>query len=45
MPLCIIDAAHIYTGITNPLMGHVQSQGARSTIYIDDLLAVTDNFV
>ena len=40
MPLGIIDAAHIFTGITSPL----QLQGARSTIYIDDLLSVTDSF-
>ena len=44
MPLCIIDAAHIFTAITDPLMSHLQLEGARSTIYIDDLLSLTEDF-
>ena len=41
MPLGIIDAAHIVTAITDPLMSHFQLNGARSTIYNDDLLSLT----
>ena len=44
MPLGIIDTAHIFTGLTSPLMTHLQLQGARSTIYIDDLLPLSDSF-
>ena len=44
MPLGIIDAAHIFTGLTSPLMSHVMLYGARSTIYIDDLLSLADSF-
>ena len=44
MPLGIIDAAHIFTSIIDPLMSHLQLAGARSTIYIDDLLSLTEDF-
>jgi hypothetical protein len=44
MPLGIIDFAHIFTSITDPLMSHLQLGGARSTIYIDDLLSLTETF-
>jgi hypothetical protein len=44
MPLGIIDAAHIFTSITDPLMSHLQLDRDRSTIYIDDLLSLTEHF-
>jgi hypothetical protein len=55
MPLDIIDAAHIFTTLTDPLMSHLASEGARSQIYsIDDLISfckslaqgiLQDNFI
>ena len=44
MPLGITDAAHIFTSITDPLMSHLQLAGARSSIYIDDLLSLSETF-
>ena len=44
MPLGIIDAAHIFTSITDPLMSHLQLGGARSNIYIDDLLSLASSY-
>ena len=38
MPLGIIDAVHMFTTLTDPLMSHLASEGARSQIYIDDLI-------
>ena len=44
MPLGIIDAAHIFTALTDPLMSYLQVEGARSNIYIDDLLSLCQGF-
>ena len=44
MPLGIIDAAHIFTSITDPLLSHHQLYGARSTMYIDGLLSLAETF-
>ena len=44
MPLRSIDAAHIFIGLKSPLMSHVMLHGARSTIYIDDVLSLFDSF-
>ena len=41
MSLGITDAAHIFTALTDPLMGYVRTRGARSVIYIDDLLSLS----
>ena len=38
--LGIVDAAHIFTALTDPLMSYLQIHGARSSIYIDDLLSL-----
>ena len=40
MHLGIIDAAHIFTALTDPLMSFLQSKGSRSNICIDDLLSM-----
>jgi hypothetical protein len=45
MPLGIIDATRIFTSITDPLMSHLQLDGARSTIYIDDLFSLAETFL
>ena len=44
MPLGIIDAAHIFTALTHPLMSYLQVHGARSSIYIDDLLSLCQGY-
>ena len=44
MPLGIIDAAHIFTALTDPLISHLALQNARSQIYIDDLLSLSEMF-
>ena len=44
MPLGIIDAAHIFTALTDPLMSYLQVHGARSSIYIDNLLSLCQGF-
>ena len=44
MPLGIIDAAHIFTALTCPLMSYLQVHGKRSSIYIDDLLSLCQGF-
>ena len=44
MPLGIIDAAHIFTALTDPLMSHLALQNAHSQIYIDDLLSLSETF-
>ena len=44
MPFGIIDAAHIFTALTDPLMSHLALQNARSQIYIDDLLSLSETF-
>ena len=40
MPLGIVDAAHIFTALTDPLMDCILLKGMRANIYIDDLLSV-----
>jgi hypothetical protein len=44
LPLGITDAAHIFTCLTNPLMGFLRLRGVRSIIYIDDLLSLSKSF-
>lgn len=44
MPLGIRDAAHIFTALTSPLIGHLASEGHRCQIYIDDLIAFAASF-
>ena len=45
MPFGIVDAAHIFTSINDPLMSHLQLGGARSNIYIDDLLSLASTYL
>ena len=45
MPLGIVDAAHIFTALTDPLMDCILLKGMRANIYIDDLLSVCQGFV
>ena len=44
MPLGIVDAAHIFTTLTDPLMSHLQVERARSKIYIDDSISFCESF-
>ena len=44
MPLGIVDAAHIFTALTDPLMACILMKGKRANIYIDDLLSACQGF-
>ena len=44
MPLGIVDAAHIFTALTDPLMDCILLKGMRANIYIDDLLSICQGF-
>ena len=44
MPLGIVDAAHIFTTLTDPLMSCILKKGKRVNIYIDDLLSASQGY-
>ena len=44
MPLGIMDAAQIFTTLTDPLMSCILMKGKRANIYIDDLLSACQGY-